>query len=165
MYTRPDIDLVLRIKKLLYEEEFTIAGARRKLEQEEAGGLVDAAVSEPPAPAPPGAPARAEPEALFRDDAPVSETAKPAEAPAPPPAPSHAERARAAVAETEIAALRKRLGDLEARHSAAAAALEAAGEERQRDRERREKVASRLEALLRSLDGPRGGDESDADPA
>jgi len=37
IYSRDDIDLVLRIKKLLYEEEFTIAGARKRLEQE-AGG-------------------------------------------------------------------------------------------------------------------------------
>jgi len=34
-YRREDIELILRIKKLLYEEKFTIAGARRHLE---AGG-------------------------------------------------------------------------------------------------------------------------------
>ncbi len=31
IYRRPDVDLVLRIKELLYEEKFTIAGARRRL--------------------------------------------------------------------------------------------------------------------------------------
>ncbi len=31
LYRRKDIDLVLEIKKLLYEEGFTIAGARKKL--------------------------------------------------------------------------------------------------------------------------------------
>ena len=36
IYSRDDIELVLKIKKLLYEEEFTIAGARKRLEQEEA---------------------------------------------------------------------------------------------------------------------------------
>lgn len=34
IYSREDIELVLRIKKLLYEEEFTIAGARKRLEHE-----------------------------------------------------------------------------------------------------------------------------------
>ncbi len=33
-YTRRDLDLVLRIKSLLYEEELTIAGARKQLEEE-----------------------------------------------------------------------------------------------------------------------------------
>src|SRR5712672_4697165 len=31
MYRRKDVDAVLRIKKLLYEEGFTIAGARQQL--------------------------------------------------------------------------------------------------------------------------------------
>jgi DNA-binding transcriptional MerR regulator len=44
IYEKKDIDLVLRIKKLLYEEEFTIAGARKKLEEEAAAaGLPPAA--------------------------------------------------------------------------------------------------------------------------
>lgn len=34
VYQRRDIDTVIRIKKLLYEEEYTIAGARKKLEEE-----------------------------------------------------------------------------------------------------------------------------------
>ncbi|MBI4161004.1 MAG: MerR family transcriptional regulator [Acidobacteria bacterium] len=34
IYRASDVELILRIKKLLYEEEFTIAGARRHLEQE-----------------------------------------------------------------------------------------------------------------------------------
>ncbi len=34
VYQRKDIDTVVRIKKLLYEEEYTIAGARRKLDEE-----------------------------------------------------------------------------------------------------------------------------------
>ncbi|MBV8517234.1 MAG: MerR family transcriptional regulator [Acidobacteria bacterium] len=39
LYTRREIDTILRIKELLYKEGFTIAGAKKKLEQE---------VSEPP---------------------------------------------------------------------------------------------------------------------
>ncbi|HZI93497.1 MAG TPA: MerR family transcriptional regulator [Patescibacteria group bacterium] len=34
VYQRKDIDTVIRIKKLLYEEEYTIAGARRKLDDD-----------------------------------------------------------------------------------------------------------------------------------
>lgn len=34
MYGKKDVDLVNRIKTLLYEEEYTIAGARKKLEEE-----------------------------------------------------------------------------------------------------------------------------------
>src|SRR5881296_939703 len=36
VYQRKDIDTVIRIKKLLYEEEYTIAGARKKLDEEPA---------------------------------------------------------------------------------------------------------------------------------
>jgi len=34
LYTRAEIDTVLRIKELLYREGFTIAGAKKKLETE-----------------------------------------------------------------------------------------------------------------------------------
>src|SRR6266850_6821741 len=37
LYQKRDVDMVLRIRRLLYDEEFTIAGARKKLEEE---GLV-----------------------------------------------------------------------------------------------------------------------------
>lgn len=33
MYRRKDIEMILRIKHLLYEEKFTIAGARKHLQQ------------------------------------------------------------------------------------------------------------------------------------
>ena len=58
VYQRKDIDTVLRIKQLLYEEEYTIAGARKKLDDDPAGdapeparpaiAAVAAAVSTPP---------------------------------------------------------------------------------------------------------------------
>ena len=41
VYQRKDIDMVIRIKKLLYDEEYTIAGARKKLDEE--GGPADGA--------------------------------------------------------------------------------------------------------------------------
>jgi DNA-binding transcriptional MerR regulator len=34
LYTRREVDIILRIKELLYREGFTIAGAKKKLEQE-----------------------------------------------------------------------------------------------------------------------------------
>jgi DNA-binding transcriptional MerR regulator len=34
LYTRGELDTILRIKDLLYKEGFTIAGAKKKLEQE-----------------------------------------------------------------------------------------------------------------------------------
>ena len=45
LYTQREIDVVMRIKQLLYSEGFTIAGAKKKLETELAGG------EETPAPA------------------------------------------------------------------------------------------------------------------
>ena len=44
LYTRREIDIILRIKQVLYSEGFTIAGAKKKLETEDAP---------PPASAPP----------------------------------------------------------------------------------------------------------------
>src|SRR5438093_9524724 len=41
LYRRKDIDMVLEIKKLLYEEGFTIAGARKKLGMAEDQGALD----------------------------------------------------------------------------------------------------------------------------
>jgi DNA-binding transcriptional MerR regulator len=46
IYRRRDIETILRIKKLLYEEGFTIAGAKKKLELEMKDG--DAAAASPP---------------------------------------------------------------------------------------------------------------------
>jgi len=41
LYRRKDIDMVLEIKKLLYEDGFTIAGARKKLGMPEGQGALD----------------------------------------------------------------------------------------------------------------------------
>ena len=50
IYRKHDIELVERIKTLLYDEGYTIAGARKRLEQEEAGEAPEkaAAVPQPP---------------------------------------------------------------------------------------------------------------------
>ncbi len=52
IYRRRDIETILRIKTLLYEEGFTIAGAKKKLEQEmkeqlKAGSVTPAAAASP----------------------------------------------------------------------------------------------------------------------
>src|SRR6476620_7188259 len=49
LYTKREIDVILRIKQLLYSEGFTIAGAKKKLEAELAGGTPE---PPPPQPAP-----------------------------------------------------------------------------------------------------------------
>src|SRR6266487_6743399 len=41
LYTKHEIDIILRIKQLLYSEGFTIAGAKKKLETELEGGAAD----------------------------------------------------------------------------------------------------------------------------
>jgi DNA-binding transcriptional MerR regulator len=48
IYRRRDIETILRIKTLLYEEGFTIAGAKKKLEQE----MKDPVKTGPPTPPP-----------------------------------------------------------------------------------------------------------------
>lgn len=50
VYARADLDTVLRIKKLLYEDGFTISGAKKQLEKD---GLTGAEES-PPVPEPAG---------------------------------------------------------------------------------------------------------------
>lgn len=46
VYSRRDLDALLRVKELLYEQGYTIAGARKKLRE---GGSEPRAVTEPPA--------------------------------------------------------------------------------------------------------------------
>src|SRR5215468_712281 len=41
LYRRRDIDLILLVKKLLYEQRFTIAGARKKLRELGVGRALD----------------------------------------------------------------------------------------------------------------------------
>ena len=55
LYTRREVDIILRIKELLYKEGFTIAGAKKKLELE----LAEPAAAEtaPPTPVVTNAPA------------------------------------------------------------------------------------------------------------
>lgn len=47
LYTRREIDIILRIKELLYKEGFTIAGAKKKLETEMAPAAAATAAAPP----------------------------------------------------------------------------------------------------------------------
>jgi len=51
LYTQREIDIILRIKQLLYSEGFTIAGAKKKLEAELAEGSAPVASASAPPPA------------------------------------------------------------------------------------------------------------------
>jgi DNA-binding transcriptional MerR regulator len=55
IYRRRDIETVLRIKQLLYEEGFTIAGAKKKLETELTGRTETPAPAQAPSETPQGA--------------------------------------------------------------------------------------------------------------
>jgi DNA-binding transcriptional MerR regulator len=46
VYRRKDVEMVFRIRDLLYEEKFTIAGAKKKLLDESRGGSVRAKLGE-----------------------------------------------------------------------------------------------------------------------
>ena len=57
VYRRRDVEMVMRIRALLYEEKFTIAGAKKKLQEEMHRGGSRGRVEQPPhAPDPPAAP-------------------------------------------------------------------------------------------------------------
>src|SRR3954471_7309913 len=84
VYSEKELEIIRRIKELLYEEGYTIAGAKKKLEGELASGSLgepetdepdETAAVEPPAPAP-AAPAK--PAAKPRAAAPASEPEAPA---------------------------------------------------------------------------------------
>src|SRR5256885_6374514 len=49
MYRQEDVDVVLKIKRLLYDEGFTIAGARRHLREHKDAGAADNFHSSAPA--------------------------------------------------------------------------------------------------------------------
>jgi DNA-binding transcriptional MerR regulator len=70
VYSEKELEIIRRIKELLYEEGYTIAGAKKKLETEMAAGTlgeperdgVETATPRTPAPAAPPTPAAAAPE-------------------------------------------------------------------------------------------------------
>jgi DNA-binding transcriptional MerR regulator len=139
MYRRGDIDLVLRIKQLLYDEEYTIAAARLKLEQEGTPGNGEPA--ERPRSAPPAASAPRPPE----------HAVAPAAAADPAPDTDSVPRSRYEDAIDEIEHLRFQLRESEKRRVKAEGALEKAELRLTRERERAERAIERLSRLLESL--------------
>jgi DNA-binding transcriptional MerR regulator len=75
VYRRKDVEMVLRIRDLLYEEKFTIAGAKKKLQDETRSGSSRAKVS---------ARETVSPEPVSAEPAIIEEALEP---PAPVPAP------------------------------------------------------------------------------
>lgn len=155
VYRREDIDLIFRIKKLLYEEEYTIAGARRRLEQGDGPDEADhaegqaerrierriaaaQAAREAAEPAPPDA-ARKRPR---------SESAS--KSGADPETSSASDAARPA--EELLDGLRRDLEDTRAALRRSEAARVAAEADRDDSRRRMARAASRLEEALRRLD-------------
>ena len=50
LYRKQDVELILRLKDLLYNQGFTIAGARKKLREKPAAKVAEVAVEAPAAP-------------------------------------------------------------------------------------------------------------------
>ena len=48
VYTRQDLDTILKIKKLLYEDGYTISGAKKQMEGDAGGGEPEAESTQPP---------------------------------------------------------------------------------------------------------------------
>ena len=102
LYTRDQVETILEIRRLLFDEGLTIAGARKKLEQ--GGGR---AAAKPKAPARPKQVVAAEPEDVVAEEAEDGEAEEEKEAPAAKPAPKPAattSSARRSVASKESAA-------------------------------------------------------------
>ena len=76
LYTARDVKIIARIRELLYDEGFTVAGAKKRLDAEIAEGRFDDGL----APAPPVAEQR-KPAADAASKKPAKESAKPASAP------------------------------------------------------------------------------------
>ena len=151
VYTREDLQTVLQIKKLLYEQEYTIADARRALEATPLDGPVPAPGEIPESDTEQGElwtdvlPEDARPEGTAtRDSDAERET-------------THVD-SRPSYAET--GALRARVELLEERCRETETALEAADADRRALRAKAESVANRLERLLGSL--PRSKSSKDS---
>jgi DNA-binding transcriptional MerR regulator len=82
LYSSRDVKIIGRIRELLYDEGFTVAGAKKRLEAEIAEGRFEDGLKTAPAPAEqkqtakaprpsPAAPAAAEPEPAFLSEAPA----------------------------------------------------------------------------------------------
>lgn len=148
VYRRADIDVVIRIKQLLYDEEYTIEGARKRLEQEMSGEV------EPP-PAPEALPEESPAEA---DPVPSEPEPRPPLIAMAEQAPSGSSLDQSAVAREryddaleEIAHLRLRVQETESSARKAETRAEKAEKIADRHRERAHQALTRLEKLVETL--------------
>ena len=128
VYKRADIDLVFRIKQLLYEEEYTIAGARKAIDDDRAT-IVDPAPSKS-----------------------RSRRAAPVEEPAPPPEPAAPSslfgETRPEAPEAPVSAAAEEQARFRVQYDEALATVGALNGQLARSLEIRRRVAACLEAAL-----------------
>ena len=141
VYRRSDIDLVFKIKTLLYQDEYTIAGARKAIDE----GQTTATIVEPPA----------KPRARQSAPAVVEEPAKAAKADAPASSPLFGEaRPEAPESTASPAALQEAARYRQMYEEAMTTLADVKGELARVSghldtlRERNRRVAARLEAAL-----------------
>ncbi len=156
VYTSDDVPLIRRIKQLLYEEEYTIAGARQLLEQEGRRGRSAAAVTAGPAPARPRkAPGpRPVPQRRAADSAPGGGSPAvrgPARPPSLTSSPMMIERERYDAAVHEIQRLRRQIEDLASERDEQTIRIENLEQALEARSQRAQRVAERLERLLETL--------------
>lgn len=103
VYSEKELEIIRRIKELLYEEGYTIAGAKKKLEMELAAGTFGELSKEEGAEEPEETPAP-QPQARARTRAPASRQSPEPEAPPAPPSASPPEGDPGAAPDTSQAA-------------------------------------------------------------
>jgi len=154
VYSRADIDLIQRIKELLYDEDYTLAEARTALEQEKRGKKRRRPAASPRTA---GAVRRSEPRPEKPEKAVAAEriaaALPPREIPdiAPTADTGTVERGRYEDAIEEIDHLRLQLKEAEKFRRKADSALEEATLTIEIQRQRAERASARLEKLLETL--------------
>jgi DNA-binding transcriptional MerR regulator len=160
VYTRDDIDLVFKIKHLLYDQEFTIAGARKRIEEEATGGRKKKAA--PGTPRAPEAEGEPSPGRLFTT--PATEVKVRGAVTKPPRASKRGAAATRSAEKShkealrEIRKLRKRLDVAENGWRESDDALEQLRKENEADRARRERVATKLERVVQAIEAIENGE-------
>ena len=145
VYRKKDIDLVLRIKELLYDGEYTIAAARKQLDRESGGKRP----SRPPRKQ--AARRQTQPPRAETSPRPPREPSEPVAAPAAGATFDNVPRERYEDAVDEIAHLRLMLNEGEANLRRTESALRKAEDEAAHRRQRVDATIARLETLLERL--------------
>lgn len=144
VYSSQDVEVVLRIKRLLYDEEYTIEGARKRLEQELSGEIdaVRPEIVDPPE------------EAAELAPGPAIGLEEADDAPSPDPAEAGLEvisRERYEDAIEEISHLRLKLREAETATKKLEARVQKVEQSLARYRDKAEQARTRLEQLLERL--------------